>query len=57
MGCACSKIDKNAVIEEDAEAGAPSYREKNEIGNTAFVDSEQSDSYDVRGLELFLDTD
>ena len=47
MGCTCSKINKDAVLEEEGEAGGSSYREKNEIGNTAIVDSEQSDSYDV----------
>ena len=47
MGCTCSKINKDAVLEEEAEAGGSSYREKNEIGNTTFVDSEQSDCYDV----------
>ena len=47
MGCTCSKINKDAVLEEEGEAGGSSYREKNEIGNTAFVDSEQSASYDV----------
>ena len=57
MGCSCSKINKGAVLEDEAEAGGSSYREKNEISNTAFVDSEQSDCYDVVSLLGLSNTD